>query len=237
MTCKDCIHYAACKNAAYDYEGEDAAYDDDGYCEAFAQTCVNFSDKTDWVHIPKAREERNNMKDSNFPEIGEDAMEHKYFVTIDGNRIDLTDEQIEILGLNKRKNPFERVKVNEVYYTAGDEEYGRDFDWNSDVDNLFYEASNYFNDKDFAQQVALHQLLYRKLLKFSYECKCEDSEPWDDETLHYSIYYDSVDKSFDISPINQMKYLEVYFASEEGANQAIEKVVKPFMKEHPDFVW
>lgn len=51
MTCTDCIHYAACKNAAYEYDGGDAAYEDGGYCEAFAQTCINFSDKTEWFHL------------------------------------------------------------------------------------------------------------------------------------------------------------------------------------------
>lgn len=45
MTCKDCIQYAACKDTAFESGGEYYTYDDDGYCEAFARTCVNFSDK------------------------------------------------------------------------------------------------------------------------------------------------------------------------------------------------
>ena len=53
MTCKDCIHYDACKNAAYEYYGEDAAsaYDDDSCCKAFAEICENFSDKAEWFHL------------------------------------------------------------------------------------------------------------------------------------------------------------------------------------------
>ena len=43
MTCKDCIHYDACKNAAYDYACKDAVsvYDDDRCCKVFAENCVN----------------------------------------------------------------------------------------------------------------------------------------------------------------------------------------------------
>ena len=54
MTCKDCIHRKACKNIAYEYAGEDAAsaYDDDSCCKPFAETCANFSDKSEWVHLP-----------------------------------------------------------------------------------------------------------------------------------------------------------------------------------------
>lgn len=53
MTCKDCIYWKACKDSAYDYYGDDAAsaYDEDSCCKAFAETCENFSDKSEWVHL------------------------------------------------------------------------------------------------------------------------------------------------------------------------------------------
>lgn len=54
MICKDCIHWKACKDSAYEYYGEDAAsaYDDDICCKGFAKICANFSDKSEWVHLP-----------------------------------------------------------------------------------------------------------------------------------------------------------------------------------------
>ena len=54
MTCKDCIHWKACKDSAYEYYGEDAAsaYDEDNCCKAFAEICENFSDKSEWAHFP-----------------------------------------------------------------------------------------------------------------------------------------------------------------------------------------
>ena len=54
MTCKDCIHWKACRNTAYEYTGEDAAsaYDEDSCCKQFAEICENFADKSEWVHLP-----------------------------------------------------------------------------------------------------------------------------------------------------------------------------------------
>ena len=53
MTCKDCIHWQACRNTAYEYAGEDAAsaYGKDVCCKGFAEICANFSDKSEWVHL------------------------------------------------------------------------------------------------------------------------------------------------------------------------------------------
>lgn len=53
MTCKDCIHRKVCKNSAYNYYGEDAAsaYDEDRCCKEFAESCENFSDESEWVHL------------------------------------------------------------------------------------------------------------------------------------------------------------------------------------------
>ena len=54
MICKDCIHWKACRNTAYEYAGEDAAsaYDEDSCCKHFAEICENFADKSEWVHLP-----------------------------------------------------------------------------------------------------------------------------------------------------------------------------------------
>ena len=53
MTCKDCLHWKACKDSAYEYYGEDAAsaYDDDSCCKEFAEICENFADKSEWLHL------------------------------------------------------------------------------------------------------------------------------------------------------------------------------------------
>lgn len=165
-------------------------------------------------------------------------MSDNYFV-INGKRVELTDEQVKALGI-KRKNPFERVNPDvdaKYYYIRVSGDVADYCDLNDNGDRLLYEASNYFNDKDFAEQVALHQLLYRKLLKFSYDNACEDSE-WNGENDHWLIFYDSDEKDFCIDSNDGFKMQgAVYFSSIEGAEQAIKEVIEPFMKEHPEFVW
>lgn len=163
-------------------------------------------------------------------------------LTVDGKEIRLTDEQLRMLGIEaeNKKNPFERVNpdVDDKYYyirVSGDVAEYRDV--NDNADRLLYEASNYFNDKSFAEQVALHQLLYRKLLKFAYDNGFEDTAEWNGGNEHWAIRYNSYRNEFRLYYQDGYKAHEVYFSSEEGAERAIKEVVKPFMKEHPDFVW
>ena len=162
-------------------------------------------------------------------------------LTIDGKEVKLTDEQLKIFGIEieeKRKNPFERVKPNERYhYVKSDGVIDEYTDANDATDTQLYKISNYFNDEQFAQQVALHQLLYRKLLKFAYDNGCEDIAEWDGENAHWVIRYNKENDIFTPDWHKVYKMQEVYFSSAGDANCAIEEVIKPFMKEHPDFVW
>lgn len=158
------------------------------------------------------------------------------YAVINGKRVELTDEQVAALGI-KRVNPFERVESNEYYYYVRAD--GRvDVYTNADdmVDKAIYAACNHFTDEAFAKQVALHQLLYRKLLKFAYDNAAEDVE-WNNRNNHWHIFYNYDDECFDIQRNDGFKYQSVYFASPSAAEKAIENVVMPFLKEHPDFVW
>ena len=111
-------------------------------------------------------------------------------LTIDGKEIQLTDEQLKMLGIEVKKNPFDRVSGDDkYYYTIVSGDVLRHVDINDKTDRRLYNAINYFNDKTFAEQVALHQLLYRKLLKFSYDNECEDTAEWDGENAHWIIRY------------------------------------------------
>jgi len=160
------------------------------------------------------------------------------YIVINGKRSELTEEQLKALGIETKKNPFDRVEKGCVYYRITG--YGKvdDYVESSDyTDFNLYANNNYFNDKQFAQQVALHQLLYRKLLKFAYDNGCEDTAEWGYHNHHYTVYYDKESNCFCIDDRYVSKYFGVYFATQEGASRAIEEVVEPFMKEHPDFVW
>ena len=159
-------------------------------------------------------------------------------LTIDGEEVQLTYEQLKMLGIiEKEKRPFERAYYGCNYFcisSLGDvESY---CDYNDRAADAYFKAVNYFSTQPFANQVALHQLLYRKLLKFSYENKCADVE-WNGSNDHWRIYYDPDDLKYCVAGFGSHKFDGVWFSSEEGAKCAIEEVVKPFVKEHPEFVW
>ena len=155
------------------------------------------------------------------------------YAVINGKKIELTDEQIEALGIETRKRLFDKVDDGGPYYFINC--YGG-IEADSREDDALFDNVNYFNDKAFAEQVALHQLLNRKLLKFAYENNCEDRE-WGTEHEHWRIYYDTDSDTFDVDVNDMFKYQGVYFSTREGAERAIEEVIKPFIKEHPEFVW
>lgn len=161
------------------------------------------------------------------------------YIVINGKRLDLTEEQLKQLGIEpekKRKNPFERVTEMAEYYCIKIDGIDSYRDYGDSIDNALYEQSNYFNDKDFAKQVALHQLLYRKLLKFAYDNGGEDVA-WNQRNSHWQIFYNYADERFDVGCNDGFKHQSVYFASLTCAECAIKEVIEPFMKEHPEFVW
>ena len=159
-------------------------------------------------------------------------------LTIDGEEVQLTDEQWRFLRtIEKEKHPFERAYYGCNYFCISSlgsiESYGDFQDRESDA---FFKEVNYFSTRPFANQVALHQLLYRKLLKFSYENKCADVE-WNGRNNHWCIYYNPDDLKYCVAGFVSHKFDSVWFSSEDAAERAIEEVVKPFVKEHPKFVW
>lgn len=161
------------------------------------------------------------------------------YAVINGKRVELTDEQVKALGI-KRKNPFERANPDaddKYYYIRVSGDVADYHDVNDNGDRLLYEASNYFNDEQFAEQVALHQLLYRKLLKFAYDNECEDTAEWNGTNMHWFIRWSCDAGNFIIFNEYCYKGQEVYFSSDEAAKRAGREVVEPFMKEHPEFVW
>lgn len=161
------------------------------------------------------------------------------YIVINGKKSELTKEQLKQLGIETKPNPFDRTNdpCGEYFYTdafgsvsVGSEEYS--CAWKN-----LRNATNYFNDKQFANQVALHQLLYRKLLKYAYDNGIEDTSEWDGCNQHWAIRYNGTLNKFIAHYQRGYKAQGVYFSSEKGVEQAIAEVVEPFMKEHPEFVW
>lgn len=160
------------------------------------------------------------------------------YIVINGKKAELTNEQMELLGIKVRNNPFERVSKNESYYNISNKTHVMRYTEGEDeTDQGLYNSVNYFNDLQFANQVALHQLLYRKLLKFAYDNGFEDTKEWDGNNIHWTIGYSVDYKTFFMYSKALHKTQGVYFSSKEGTQRAIKEVVEPFTKEHPEFVW
>lgn len=178
------------------------------------------------------------VKDEMTAKEEENKPMNENYIVINGKKAELTEEQLKALGIVTKKNPFERVaKAEPYYYIDAFDCIQTCADNGEDVDNASFEVSNYFNDKATAQQVRLHQLLYRKLLKFAWDNGYEDTQEWNGENSHWRVYYDSDAKRFVASSNESYKQQSVYFSSKEGVECAIEKVIKPFMADYPEFVW
>lgn len=160
------------------------------------------------------------------------------YAVINGKKIELTEKQIKALGIVTKKNPFGRVAKLEMYcYIDAFDEVHCVADEADQSDDMSFECSNYFNDKAFAKQVALQQLLYRKLLKYAYDTDTIDDQPWSGVASHYAVDYRLGENGFSIGEwVMTWRPCTVYFKTEQGAQNAIRDVMEPFIKEHPEFL-
>lgn len=164
------------------------------------------------------------------------------YIVINGKKAELTEEQLKALGIKvekKRNNPFNsELKAEDTHFIIAEGVKTSYYDPITDKCRL--NNANSFKDKYFATQVYLHELLNRKLLKYAWDNEAGDCE-WRgcNNKTYYYIFFDYLDKVFSIANI-VIKYKNqgtVYFSKQEVAENAIEDVVKPFMEDHPEFVW
>ena len=152
------------------------------------------------------------------------------YIFIDGKKYLLTE-------VKEKDNPFYVSKVphGELYFYI-DEEDSVTEGCQADISFIYsrFKIANYFKDADFAKQMALEQTLRRLLIE--YACSCETTPS---NNLVYRIRYDRTQKKYEVSGeyLNQLDLFQVYFNTAKDANNAIEEVIKPFMKEHPSFKW
>lgn len=199
---------------------------------------MQYADLEDWVDpdgtIRNIKKEYNNTNMENY-------------IMINGIKIELTEEQIKQISdiastyaseyKNENKSPFnDRPKVNDSFYyitSDGVKKYIKD-EYNAKMITV----ANSFNDEAFANQLCLHELLNRKLMKYAYDNGAQDVV-WNNDNDHFYIYLDCrVTNKFNVGrDIYYKNQGKVYFSNSKIAMQAIEDVIKPFMKLNPDFVW
>jgi len=163
------------------------------------------------------------------------------YICINGKKAELTEEQMKALGIELPKaSPFKRAKNHEKYYTIDQVGVVRNCTECYDgVDNVFYKIGNYCTDKAIMEQRALHETLNRLLWRYSME---HDGDKIDwinwENTNTYTIMYNHQKHKFSvISNVFLQNVSAVSFYTLEIAENAIEEIIKPFMKEHPEFVW
>ena len=159
-------------------------------------------------------------------------MNNENYIVINGKKAELTEEQLKALGIEAEpENPF--AGEGRLVYTII-EPGGVDKVVNS---HSLRENGLAFKDMDFAKQVALHQLLYRLLLKYAYDTNTIDRSEWNGINEHFTIVRN--DRSFYGVRVWRMEKMmnAIYFDTEKHAIKAIDDVILPFEKKHPEFVW
>lgn len=162
------------------------------------------------------------------------------YIMLNGKRIPLTVAQVEaMLGREpveiQKADPFERNRGQVVYYIDYDGEVKDDTDDFHEIDDETYDIANYCTDREMMEQRALHETLNRLLWRYS-EQHGGDSE-WDGENLHYYICTKESKNLYVDFTGNYRAFGAVYFKDKNAANLALEEIVKPFLAEHPEFVW
>lgn len=164
------------------------------------------------------------------------------YIVINGKKAELTEEQLEQLGIKSEKTNyekmFERRNKDEFYFNIGRTgKVGVTLDIKAQDDNQLFECANYCRNMEVLKQRALHETLNRLLWRASAIAGEFDNE-WNVNNNHYYIYYE-VDSGTSRIGYNNGNHIQgiCYFPTEESAIAALENIVKPFMKEHPDFVW
>jgi hypothetical protein len=165
------------------------------------------------------------------------------YIVLNGKCIDLTDDQLEKLGLKvEKKDCFTRVPNQKYYTIMGDGLAEYTIDSGNKLADTFdthrHKVANYCTDKKLMEQRALHETLSRLLWRFSMQNDGDKIDWKDGISDKYFIYFDHERDYFDIDTCCIFQYTECpYFNTKEIAKRAIDEIVLPFMKEHPEFVW
>ena len=157
------------------------------------------------------------------------------YLMLNGKRIDLTEEQVKTLTAEEKKNPFERGEFEDRYFSIMSAGVVLScVEEGLDLDDKRFAIANYCTDKAMMEQRALHETLNRLLWRYSEE-HGGDGE-WDMKRGHYyiGVAYNNI---LPFGTSAEKTQGVVYFKYEEIAKAAIEEIVKPFMEQHPEFVW
>lgn len=176
---------------------------------------------------------------------GRKNFEMENYIMLDGRKFEIDEKSSLLLravvGEEKRgeESCFSQACDNPYYFITSCGSVDVIIDSNSFTDDIRYRVGNYCADKNLMSQRNLHETLNRLLWRFS-EINGGDENEWDGVACHYYItLQDGIgEKKLVVEWTSQWHHQGVvFFSSILAAERAIEEIVKPFMAEHPEFVW
>ena len=163
---------------------------------------------------------------------------------LDGVEYKLSDELVaklrEEIAINDavRRDPtvFDRMDGKRYYFVDKVGDVATYIDDGVTTDDALYAAANYCRDEEMMNQRALHEKLNRFLWRYS-ETHGGDNSWETTGNHHYFICWGAASGLTVTYFVGANAQGVVYFKDAETAKSAIEEVVKPFLAEHPEFVW
>lgn len=159
------------------------------------------------------------------------------YIVINGKRAELTEEQLEKLGIKVSNNKRWRGNLHEKYYRVDTfNQVSSLQDINNDYDTWLYNSHNYFETAEEAEKYA--RVLETEMLLRKYADKHNEDMPWDGRCRHYFFYYNVPSNVVCIDYYTCSKEArEIYFSSREIAKAAIEKIGEERIKEYLAYEW
>lgn len=162
------------------------------------------------------------------------------YIMLDGRKFKIDEKNSMLLRAvigeekTEKKTSFARMYDEEYYFIRSDGCVEVETESNSFCDDEHHKVANYCADRELTCQRALHETLNRLLWRYREEW--DKDSPWDGHHQHWYITKnnDEITVEFTIQDCVQGA---IYFSLADNAVDAIEKIVKPFIEEHPDFVW
>lgn len=131
---------------------------------------------------------------------------------------------------NMPKSPYERVDSHERYWYVS--RAGKAFETaeaGTPIDDELFNASNYYNNENYAEYRALKEDLERRMDKFAWEHNQEMID-WNDGQPRYYVYYNHSDEKLEIDYVFSVQRHNIHFTSRKIAEKALEEFKEDLMK-------
>lgn len=152
----------------------------------------------------------------------DEEMNNENYIVINGKKAELTEEQLQQLGIEVGKDKRERVKVGDVFFFVdGKGRIDSRFDNRFAFSSYCYDTHNYFKTKEEAEKYAEVLEIKRQLMKFADEHNGADSSQ---RKWFITYHTNSLDGIALSSSANTRNAETIYFSSKEIAKQAIDTI-------------